>query len=75
MKSIYSLFVRGYQVNQTETNRKGLTELSEINLARPFLLVFLICIVFSFPFFTQSVQFPAGLFSLHFRQYVMTSDL
>ena len=39
MKSIYSLFVRGYQVNPTETNRKGLTELSEINLARPFLLV------------------------------------
>ena len=40
MKSIYSLFVRGYQVNPTETNRKGLTELSEINLARPFLLFF-----------------------------------
>ena len=30
MKSIYSLFVRGYQVNPTETDRKGLTELSEI---------------------------------------------
>ena len=54
MKSIYSLFVRGYQVNPTETNRKGLTELSEINLARPFLLAFLICIVFSFPLFTKS---------------------
>ena len=40
MKSIYSLFVRGYQVNPTETDRKGLTELSEINLARPFLLAF-----------------------------------
>ena len=60
MKSIYSLFVRGYQVNPTETNRKGLTELSEINLARPFLLVFFNLYCFQLSVFHAERPIPGG---------------
>ena len=60
MKSIYSLFVRGYQVNPTETDRKGLTELSEIHLASPFLLAFFNLYCFQLFAFHAERPIPGG---------------